>query len=359
MKIMSVVGARPQFIKAAPVSWALRAAGHRDYLVHTGQHYDYEMSEIFFQELDLPAPDVNLGVGSGSHGAQTGAILQSIEREMVAQAPDVVVVYGDTNSTLAAALAACKLGIPLAHIEAGLRSYNRTMPEEHNRVLTDHCADLLFCPTEAAIANLAREGISRGVYHVGDTMRDILVACTERIDGRSSVLSRYGVAEREYYLATIHRAANTDDPERLRAIFTALGRLERRVLLPLHPRTRASLDTGLLEPIGGVPGSVSIVEPVGYLDMIALQSRALGILTDSGGIQKEAFWLEVPCFTLRDETEWTETVDAGWNAVVGVDAERIVETVAGWRRPPEPPPPYYGTGDAGPRVVQRLVEALS
>jgi UDP-GlcNAc3NAcA epimerase len=319
VKIVSIVGARPQFIKATPVSRALRQQ-HTEVLVHTGQHYDHNMSAVFFEELDIPEPDYNLGIGSGPQGQQTGRILEAIERVLLDERPDWVLVYGDTNSTLAGALAAVKLHIPLAHIEAGLRSFNRRMPEEHNRVLTDHAADLLFCPTQTAVDNLAREGITRGVYNVGDVMYDAVLHNIGIAEKRSNVLERLELQPKGYLLATVHRAENTDDPMRLAGIVKAFGMLEELIVFPAHPRTRAALAAFDL----ALPDNVWIIEPVSYLDMLMLEKHARLILTDSGGVQKEAYFFAVPCVTLRDETEWVETVEAGWNVVVGANSERII-----------------------------------
>lgn len=348
MKVVSVVGARPQFIKAAPVSRLLRRE-HVEVLVHTGQHYDENMSAVFFDELDIPTPDYHLGVGSGPHGAQTGAMLARIEEVLLAEKPDWVLVYGDTNSTLAGALAAAKLHVRVAHVEAGLRSFNRAMPEEINRVVADHVSDLLLCPSRTAVDNLAAEGITRGVHLVGDVMADALAFAAERARGRSDVLKRLGLTERGYLLATVHRAENTDDPNRLRSILAAFDALGETVVFPAHPRTRKAV-----EALGYAPGaSVRLLEPFGYLDMVRLEQSARMILTDSGGIQKEAYWLGVPCVTLRDETEWVETVQAGWNVLVGADTARIVEAVRSFALPAKRPP-LYGDGQAAERCVALL-----
>lgn len=351
MKIVSVVGARPQFIKAAPVSRAIRAGGHREFLLHTGQHYDYGMTDVFFEELEIPEPDVNLAVGSGSHGWQTAEILKGVEEVLTAQRPDHVLVYGDTNSTLAAALAACKLRLPLAHVEAGLRSHNRDMPEEHNRVLTDHCSDLLFCPTETAVANLRGEGIVEGVHRVGDTMRDAVDAFSEIAGQRSSILGDLGLAPGGYLLATVHRPYNTDRPDVLSGILRAFGELGENVVFPVHPRTRARIDD--LPAASASVGATRLIDPVGYLDMLQLERNARLILTDSGGMQKEAYFFGVPCLTLRPETEWTETVEAGWNRVVGSDPASIVEAVAA-AAPGAGPRDAFGDGDAAGRIVAVL-----
>jgi len=349
MKIVSVVGARPQFIKAAMISRLLRLR-HAEILLHTGQHYDPQLSAVFFEELGLPQPEVNLGVGSAPHGAQTAAMLAGIERVLQAETPDWVLVYGDTNSTLAGALAAAKLHIPLAHIEAGLRSFNRRMPEEINRVVTDHISDLLLCPSQQAVENLAREGIHQGVHLVGDVMADALRYIQEHADKRSDILNRLGLEEGGYLLVTVHRADNTDHPARLRAILTALMRAQEPVVFPIHPRTKKALDalSGLtLKP------NLKLIEPLGYIDMVRLESSARMILTDSGGVQKEAYWLGVPCVTLRAETEWIETVKMGWNILVDADSDRILEAIHTFKPPPTRPP-LYGDGQAAMRCVALL-----
>ena len=324
MKILTVVGARPQFVKAAAVSGPLRAA-HQEVLVHTGQHYDDELSAQFFRELELPKPDYELGIGSAAHGAQTGRMLERIEHVLLDERPDTVMVYGDTNSTLAGALAASKLHVPVAHVEAGLRSFNRGMPEEINRVLTDHVSTLLFCPSEAAAGNLTREGITGGVHVVGDVMADVFERVDVAANGAGERLSVHGVRAGEYLLATVHRAENVDQPERLRGILSAFESLGQPVLFPMHPRVRAALERMDYSP----PPQVMLRPPVGYLDMILLERHARVVLTDSGGVQKEAFWAGVPCVTLRDETEWTETVEQGWNTLAGADRERIIAAVRG------------------------------
>ncbi len=353
MNLLTIVGARPQFIKAAPVSQVLRPR-HREVLVHTGQHYDADMSDVFFAELGLPRPDINLGIGSGSHGQQTGRMLMAIEDVLLVERPDWVLVYGDTNSTLAGALAAVKLGVPVAHVEAGLRSFNRAMPEEHNRVLTDHCADLLFCPTQTAVDLLSAEGVTAGVHLVGDVMVDALRQHAALARQRSDALARLGLRPRGYVLATIHRPYNTDQPQNLRSILDAFHDIYQiagiPVLLPLHPRTRqrmAELDLP-------APAGVRTIEPVGYLDMLALEQAAGLILTDSGGIQKEAYTFAVPCVTLRPETEWVETVDAGWNVLAGADRDAIVEAALGRVWPSGSPPPVFGDGHAAERIAELL-----
>jgi UDP-N-acetylglucosamine 2-epimerase len=349
VKIVTVVGARPQFVKASPLSRELRHR-HREVLVHTGQHYDHGMSERFFDELGLPAPDYHLGVGSGPHGAQTGAMLAAVEAVLERERPAAVVVYGDTNSTLAGALAAAKLRIPIAHVEAGLRSFSRAMPEEINRVVTDHLSQWLFAPSDHAAGQLAREGITAGVHVVGDIMVDALELHRERAAARTRVLEELGLVADGYYLATVHRAENADDPDRLGRILTALGRLGRPVVLPIHPRTRKNVAR-LALPMGE---NLRVVEPRGYLDMLALQAHAACVLTDSGGIQKEAYCLRVPCVTLRSETEWVETVATGWNVLAGTDPERIVTAVRSRPGGDREHPRLYGDGTAARRIVEIL-----
>jgi UDP-GlcNAc3NAcA epimerase len=348
VNIVSVVGARPQFIKAATVSRHLRRA-HQEVLVHTGQHYDEQLSDVFFAQLDLPPPDHHLGVGSAPHGRQTAQILERLEDVLLQEKPDRVLVYGDTNSTLAGALAAVKLHIPLAHVEAGLRSYDRRMPEEINRVLTDHCADLLFCPTVTAVENLAREGITNGVHLVGDVMYDSLLQQTPDDSDARQILRGWGLEPGEYFLATVHRAANTDDAARLGTILQALGELSLPVVFPIHPRTRKAIAVAGLS----LTPNIHLREPLGYRDMLVLERHARSILTDSGGVQKEAFFLGVPCVTLREETEWPETVECGWNVLAGAEPERIV---AAARRPApqEERPLLFGDGHAAEKIVRSL-----
>lgn len=353
MKIVTVVGARPQFIKAAPLSRALRAAGIQEYLLHTGQHYDYGMSQVFFEELGLPEANINLDARSGNHGQQTGQMLIGIENVLLEQKPDVVIVFGDTNSTLAGALAAVKLRIPVAHIEAGLRSFNRQMPEEHNRVLTDHCADLLFCPTQTAIENLRREGLTAGIHLVGDPMYDAILMFSQVAAQKSTILQSLGLQKGGYLLATIHRAYNTDDPQALASLLEALQSLEETVVLPIHPRTRRKIaDFGLLT--AEKASNLRLVEPLSYLDMLVMEQNARLILTDSGGVQKEAYFFAVPCLTLRPETEWVETLADGWNTLVGLDAAKIRQHVRHVPAPAAPPRLVFGDGNAAGRIVDIL-----
>ena len=309
------------------------------------------MSDIFFRELNLPSPDVHLGVGSGPHGAQTGAMLAALERPILESAPDWVVVYGDTNSTLAGALVTAKLNIRLAHVEAGLRSFNRSMPEEINRLVADRLGDVLFCPSDTAVRNLAAEGRTAGVHRAADTMIEALDEARPRADATSTVLARLGVVEKKFVLATIHRAENTDNPQRLDAIVSALSRGTEPVVLPLHPRTRAALGDRLKRS-----GCVKALDAVGYLDMLKLESAARLIVTDSGGVQKEAYWLGAPCVTVRDETEWIETVDAGWNVLTGAQPEAIAAAIANLT-PPSARPPLYGDGLNADGIVRCLEDA--
>jgi UDP-N-acetylglucosamine 2-epimerase len=349
MKIVSVVGARPQFVKAAVLSRELRQR-HDEFLIHTGQHYDDLMSDVFFRELGLAGPDVNLGVGSAGQALQTARMLEGLEPVLQAQRPDLVLVYGDTNSTLAGALAGAKLGLPVAHVEAGLRSYDRSMPEEINRIVADHLSSYLFCPTRNAVDCLRHEGIVSGVHHSGDLMFDSLQAMLPVVLAQEeAVLQRFGVSEGDYYLATVHRPANTDDGAVLCRLIEALGRLEVPVLLPLHPRTRAAIGAAGIEPAP----SLRLVEPVGYVEMLALERRARAILTDSGGVQREAYFLAVPCVTLRTESEWPETLSGGWNVLVGSDAEQIL-TAARRTRPATSPEPAFGDGRAARKIVEIL-----
>jgi UDP-GlcNAc3NAcA epimerase len=344
-KLLTVVGARPQFIKAAPVGRAIaRTPGLVEVMVHTGQHDDPEMSEVFFVQLDIPAPAYELGVRGGGHGDMTGRMLQALEPVMTKERPSHVLVYGDTNSTLAGALAAAKLNIPIAHVEAGLRSFNRRMPEEINRIVADHLSNILFCPTDLAIENLAREGITRGVHNVGDVMYDAALHAAEQAQVRSDIIERLGLAAGNYAVATLHRAENTDDPARLAELLDFLREQARHrpVVLPVHPRTRKAVSKAGLSL-----GDIWAIDPVGYLDMHRLLQGAALVLTDSGGLQKEAYFHRVPCVTLRDETEWVETVACGWNRL--------------WREPcyrPRRDIPDYGDGQAAQRIVRVLESEL-
>jgi UDP-GlcNAc3NAcA epimerase len=349
VKVLTVVGARPQFIKTAPVSRVLRRR-HEEFLVHTGQHYDDEMSDLFFRQLHIPAPDRNLEVGSGLHGVQTGAMLPGIESIALEQKPDWLLVYGDTNSTLAGALVGAKLHIPVAHVEAGLRSYDRRMPEEVNRVVADHLAALLLCPTVTAVENLAREGVREGVHMVGDVMLDAYQQNLQVARKTCHVVEELGLEKNAYTLLTVHRAENVDEPELLAGILRGVGESGRRVVFPVHPRTRAAFAATGMKP----PANVMLVDPVGYLEMLVLEENAEAIVTDSGGVQKEAYFAGRPCITLRDRTEWTETVDAGWNVLVGTDAAAIARAMRDFR-PNGSRPELFGDG----RAAERVVEALS
>lgn len=321
MKIASIVGARPQFIKCAPLSRLLRQR-HREVLIHTGQHYDENLSQIFFDQLQIPRPDYTLEVGSGTHGEQMGQMLERVEQVLLKEKPQVTLVCGDTNTTLAGALAAAKLWIPVTHVEAGLRSFNRRMPEEINRVLTDRLSTLLFCPTETAVENLKREGITQGVHNTGDVMYDAVLYNIRRAEEGSKILARLDLRPGEYYLVTVHRADNTDNPGNLRKILEALAQLSLPTVFPVHPRTRKALKELKLE-LGSGTSLLRLIDPVSYLDMLVLEKKARKILTDSGGVQKEAYFLGVPCITLREETEWVETIQGEWNVLVGTDPQAI------------------------------------
>ena len=342
--ILTVLGARPQFIKAAPVSRAIAEAGMTEIIVHTGQHFDALMSDVFFEELDIPKPGYNLEVNSLGHGAMTGRMLEKLEEVILAEKPAIILLYGDTNSTLAGALAGAKLNIPVAHVEAGLRSFNRRMPEEVNRVVADHVSALLFCPTQSAVDNLAAEGITKGVHAVGDVMFDTTLDAVKRAEGRSTIIETHGLKPRGYAVATIHRAENTDDPDRFARVVTWLEAAARQtpIVMPVHPRTRKLLASRGLPPAG-----LTLIDPVGYLDMARLLSRAAAVFTDSGGLQKEAYFHRVPCVTLRDETEWVETIEAGWNRL--------------WTGPDYPPRreiPDYGDGHSAEAIAGLLHSAL-
>ncbi|WP_320045025.1 non-hydrolyzing UDP-N-acetylglucosamine 2-epimerase [uncultured Desulfobacter sp.] len=356
MKILTVIGARPQFIKAATVSsvFAKHSAkgAASEILLHTGQHYDQNMSEIFFKELGIPKPKYNLGITAATHGSMTGRMLEQIEEVLLQEMPDCVIVYGDTNSTLAGALAASKLHIPVAHVEAGLRSFNRKMPEETNRVIVDHISDLLFVPTHTGVKNLKAEGIVTGVYHTGDVMYDAALLFGKVSDRKSEILKKLQIEGEQYYLATVHRAENTDQPERLRSILDALLFLNEEipVVLPLHPRTAKIFDKLNLKDI---VEKLYLTQPLSYLDMVALEKNAKAILTDSGGVQKEAYYHNIPCITLRDETEWTETVNAGWNAISGADFDKIISDVKNAKT--GIPITEYGDGNASNNIVDILL----
>ncbi len=384
MKMVTVVGARPQFIKAAAVSRAIQIFNQiqrskikiDEILVHTGQHYDYLMDKVFFEELKLPKPDYHLGAGSGSHARQTGVMLERLETVLHKEKPGIVMVYGDTNSTLAGALAAAKLNLPVAHVEAGLRSYNRTMPEEVNRILTDHISTFLFCPTNQAVQNLSKEGIKRGktnvVKRVGDVMYDSVLYYSDLAEKKSTILEDLNLftpnscKERfqtvpyqtpHYYLATLHRAENTDSPKTLKSILSALNEIAKNfpVILPLHPRTKKMMEAHHLFP---KTERIRLIDPVSYFDMLKLEKYARAILTDSGGVQKEAYWFGVPCFTLRNETEWVETTQSSWNILVGTDKQRILEQVRHGevRKKLGKKREIFGDGKASKRIIQIIAE---
>lgn len=349
MKVVSVVGARPQFIKLAPIAAAFEDAGIRHVIVHSGQHYDRAMSDVFFADLKIPAPDVSLGVGSGTHAAQTGAMLVALEPVMLAEDPDWVLVYGDTNSTLAGALCAVKLSVPVAHLEAGLRSFNRRMPEEHNRVLTDHASDLLLAPTEAAVGHLADEGLRSNVVQVGDVMIDVCLRVAGAVASREVSDLSPGLDSGAYLAATLHRAENTDDPERLRRLINALKDLPVPVVLPVHPRLRDRASAAGISLNGG---SLVPIDPLSYPEMVLLVSHARSVVTDSGGLQKEAFTFGVPCTTVRTETEWVETLEHGWN-VLNSDVVDLARDALR-NRPTHERSRFYGDGAAAQRVVEAL-----
>jgi UDP-GlcNAc3NAcA epimerase len=373
-KLLSIVGVRPQFVKAAMVCAAVERHNAQSppekrvqhCLLNTGQHYDFAMAEVFFQQLPLPAPDFNLGVGSGNHGAQTAAMLKGIEELLLNVRPDCVIVYGDTNSTLAGALAAVKLHIPVVHVEAGLRSFNRAMPEEINRIVADHVSDLLFCPTQSAVEQLAREGIGRNAQFTGDVMLDATKMFSAVAQQRSAVIRELSVSPRQFILATIHRAENTDSMDRMQELVHMLCRLEQPTVFAMHPRLRHKLDQEQeyreLNQALQAARHLKIVSPLPYLDMLSLECNAQLVMTDSGGVQKEAYFVGTPCLTLRDETEWTETLHDGWNRLVGTSPEKILPLVHSlWPRngaSPEGAPALaaFGDGKASDRIVQILQE---
>jgi UDP-GlcNAc3NAcA epimerase len=348
MRIVTVVGNRPQFVKAAAVSRLLRERVD-ELIVHTGQHYDDELSRVFFEELSVPAPDRELDAGGGTNTAQTARILAALEPVLAELTPSLVLVYGDTNSTLAGALAASQAGIPTGHVEAGMRSFDRSMPEELNRVLTDHASELLLCSTETALLNLEREGVRGESHLVGDVMADVSLAFRDIAEERSAILDELGLEPGSYLVVTAHRAGNVDRADRLEALVALLDALPAPVVLPLHPRTRERLTAaGLMDRLDGI----RIVPPLGYLDFMKLARHARAVLTDSGGVQKEAYLLGVPCVTLRDTTEWVETVEAGWNTLVDLDPAAALAALE--RRPPEDRPELYGGGHAAERVCEVL-----
>lgn len=379
MKIISVIGARPQFIKAASVSRMMKKAGIKEVLIHTGQHYDYNMSQVFFKQLKIKEPEYNLGIGSMSHGSQTGRMIEKIEGVLLAEKPGLMLVYGDTNSTLAGSLAAAKLHIPVAHVEAGLRSYNRNMPEEINRVLTDHVSDVLFCPTETAVENLRKEGfkniVNKGkliknssalhdlqsfpfVINVGDVMYDSVLYNLAIAKKISKIIKKYKLLPQRYYLATIHRAENTDNTSRLKSICKAFNKIAERypLIFPAHPRTEK-----LLSRIGYINSNLKIIPPVSYWDMLMLSSFARVILTDSGGLQKEAFFLNVPCVTLRDETEWVETLQSGMNVIAGASEGKILRAVKTqeMQKRDRKDTRFFGDGKAAEKMLSIIKKTLA
>ncbi len=344
MKIITIVGARPQFVKAAAVSRAIAARpGITESIVHTGQHFDANMSDIFFDELGIPQPKHNLHIHGGGHGRMTGQMLEGIETILQDETPDMVLIYGDTNSTLAGALATSKLHIPIAHVEAGLRSFNRKMPEELNRVVTDHLSDLLFCPTHVSVKNLSNEGITNGVEHVGDVMYDAVLFAKKSADEKSNILEEYNLQPGEYGVCTLHRAENTDDPLRLKQMIDLLDKQSQtqKIIFPVHPRTRAALKANSLNP-----SNMVLIDPIGYMDINRLMASAAIVYTDSGGLQKEAYFHRIPCVTLRDETEWVETVENGWNRLWKHDEFKL----------PRQEISEYGDGTSADRILDSLIE---
>ena len=356
MRIVSLVGNRPQFVKAAPLCQALRAEGE-EILVHSGQHYDPDLADLFFDELGIPAPDHSLAVGPGSPLHQLTIMMERLEPVLADAKPDALLVYGDTTTTLAGALVAAKMNVPLAHVEAGLRSFDKRMPEEQNRVITDHLSDVLLCPTQQAVDNLAREGVTKGVHLVGDVMYDACRAFAALAAKQPGAVGR-GLKPGGYVLVTIHRAAATDTPEALSAMVEVLTSLGAPAIFPVHPRTRAKLEAaGRWDELQNVPGLI-MARPAGYLDFTALLMQAQAVITDSGGVQKEAYFHGIPCITLRDTTEWVETVNGGFNRLTGMDAAKVAEAMADLSMPDERPQ-YYGDGHAADAIVRALVAELS
>jgi len=346
-KFLIVVGARPNFVKIAPLMEEFKKYRQiKPILVHTGQHYDYEMSQIFFRDFNIPKPKYNLGVGSGSHAWQTAKVIEKLESVILKEKPNLVIVVGDVNSTLAGALTAVKLDIPIAHIEAGLRSFDTAMPEEINRVLADHISDFLFCSTKTAVDNLKKEGVERGVYNVGDIMYDTFLKGIKIAKRKSSTLKRLGLEPKSYLLLTLHRPANVDNPEKLRNILKAIQESSEKVVFPVHPRTKKQFKKLKIRKFE----NLKIINPVGYIDMLVLEKNAKKILTDSGGIQKEAYWLKVPCITLRRETEWIETVKGGWNILTGASENKILKAIKNFN-PQKAQKNYFGKGDTAKRIM--------
>jgi UDP-GlcNAc3NAcA epimerase len=356
MKILTIIGARPQFIKAAPFSVAIRQY-FKEVIVHTGQHYDENMSNIFFNEMGIPKPDYNLEIGSGSHGQQTGEMLIGLEVVMLKEKPDYVVVFGDTNSTIAGALAAAKLHIPIGHIEAGLRSFNRNMPEEINRIATDVISSQLFCPTDNAVELLEKEGIVNEVYQCGDIMYDAMLHFLPCSDEKSQIIDELGLKKHEYFLFTMHRPENTDHPDRIKAIFKGLEACDKPIIYPVHPRMRSVLEKPEIAKIVSKIEHLRLIDPVGYLDMIKLEKNASKIITDSGGMQKEAYFVKRPCITIRDESEWVETIDAGYNVIVGSDSKLIAEAIEGFN-PEFSDDHLYGNGKSAELIAGEIFKYL-
>lgn len=361
LKILTVVGARPQFIKAAAISRAVGAwnADHPEHLVeerivHTGQHYDAGMSDVFFDELEIPRPWKNLEVGSGSHGKQTGKMMERLEEAFLEMEPDLLLTFGDTNSTLASALVAAKLHVPVAHVEAGLRSFNRRMPEEINRIVTDHVSTWLFCPSQTSVDHLAKEGVTNGVFVSGDVMYDAILFNQQLADQKSSIVQSSGFESGQYSVATVHRAENTDDKSRLAEIIEGMSMIGDSIVLPLHPRTKNCLEKHQLQ----FPDNVTILPPVPYLDMVQLVSHSRMVFTDSGGLQKEAYWMGKPCITMRDETEWTETVEVGWNRLTGGSAQAILAAYEEFSKGNlNEQTELYGDGAAAERILKTLLDS--
>ncbi len=356
-KILSVLGARPQIIKAFPVSRELQNKKITEIIVHTGQHYDYEMSEIFFNEFNLLKSHYNLEVGSGSHAWQTGSMLIKLEKVIQKEQPQLVLVYGDTNSTLSGALVAAKLNIPIGHIESGLRSFDRRMPEEINRILTDQISTLLFCPTKEAVKNLKKEGITKNVFLTGDVMLDVSLFISKIAESRSKILQKLNLQPQSYLLCTIHRPANTDNKQNLTSIVKALSQSPEPIIFPVHPRTEKYLSKWKLVPLLQ-NSKVKILPPLGYFDFLVLEKNAKKILTDSGGVQKEAYFFGVPCITLRENTEWVETLKAGWNILVGADEKKIIKAILSFN-PSKPLKKLYGDGRAAKKIVNQIEDFLS
>ena len=351
MKVLTIAGTRPQLVKIGAVSRVLRES-FNEVLVNTGQHYDYKMAGVFFDELKIPKPDYDLGIGSDTHGRQTARMMIAVEEVVEKEKPDMILVYGDTNSTLAGATVAAKLHIPIIHIEAGLRSYNKRMPEEVNRILTDHISTMLFAPTDNAVKNLKSEGISEGVYQVGDVMYDAVLYNIGLAEERYSIQD-FGLIEKKYILGTIHRADNTDDSEKLKAILNAFAVVEEIVYLPLHPRTKKMIKESGYNDIIKNAGNIKVVEPISYLEMLFLEKNAKAIVTDSGGVQKEAYFAKVPCLTLRDQTEWIETIETGWNQLVDPLKENLTIKLSALR-PGKPVNNLYGDGHAAEKIVSLM-----